>query len=130
MTSKMRRVLVCGGRDFTDREFAFSVLDRMHATIPFACVIQGGARGADMLGKEWGDSRAVPVIEFMAEWDRLGRKAGPIRNQRMLDEGRPDLVLAFPGGRGTADMCAKANAAGIRVEFSTPATAPEISTET
>ena len=112
----MRRVLVCGGRDFTVQEFAFSVLDRMHAAIPFECVIHGGARGADTLGKEWGESRAVPVIEFMAEWDRLKRKAGLIRNQRMLDEGKPDLVLAFPGGRGTADMCAKAKAAGVPVE--------------
>ena len=51
----------------------------------------------------------------MAEWHRLGRKAGPIRNQRMLDEGKPDLVVAFPGGTGTAGMVALACKAGVRV---------------
>jgi hypothetical protein len=42
-------------------------------------------------------------------------KAGPIRKQQMLDEGKPDLVVAFPGGRGTAHMVRIARAAGIEV---------------
>ena len=50
-----------------------------------------------------------------ADWAKHGRKAGPIRNQRMIDEGRPDLVVAFPGGTGTADMVERARVAGIRV---------------
>lgn len=44
-----------------------------------------------------------------------GRAAGPIRHQRMLDEGMPDLVLALPGGRGTADMVRHATLAGVEV---------------
>lgn len=51
----------------------------------------------------------------MAEWDRLGRKAGPIRNQRMLDEGKPALVIAFPGGTGTAGMVAIARKGRVPV---------------
>jgi len=51
----------------------------------------------------------------MANWAELGRKAGPIRNQQMLDEGKPNLVVAFPGGRGTADIVRRARAAGIEV---------------
>lgn len=46
-----------------------------------------------------------------------GKAAGPIRNQRMLDEGKPDLVVAFPGGRGTADMVRRAKAAGVPVRL-------------
>jgi hypothetical protein len=34
----------------------------------------------------------------------------------MIDEGKPDLVIAFPGGRGAADMVSRAIKAGIRVE--------------
>jgi hypothetical protein len=49
----------------------------------------------------------------MADWEKLGRSAGPIRNQAMLDEGRPDLVVAFPGHHGTADMVRRARAAGV-----------------
>jgi len=50
-----------------------------------------------------------------AKWSKHGRAAGPIRNQEMIDECKPDLVVAFPGGRGTADMVRRAKAAGIRV---------------
>lgn len=58
------------------------------------------------------------VIEerrYPAQWSLHGRSAGPRRNQRMLDEGRPDLVLAFPGARGTADLVRRAQAAGVLV---------------
>jgi hypothetical protein len=78
-------------------------------------VIAGGARGADTLAVEWAKEREVMVEVYMAEWDQFGRKAGPIRNQRMLDEGKPDLVVAFPGGRGTAGMIALAEKAGVEV---------------
>ena len=54
-------------------------------------------------------------IVFPAEWDKYGVSAGPIRNQKMIDEGKPDLVFAFPGGRGTTDMIRRAAVAGIRV---------------
>ena len=50
-----------------------------------------------------------------ADWEKLGRKGGPIRNQLMLDEGRPDLVVAFPGRRGAADMVRRARTACIEV---------------
>jgi hypothetical protein len=52
---------------------------------------------------------------FPAQWDRYGEAAGPIRNAWMLEFGKPDLVVAFPGGRGTADMISKARKAGIEV---------------
>lgn len=57
----------------------------------------------------------VPVRVFKADWDKHGKAAGPIRNQQMLDEGKPDLVLAFAGGKGTDDMCRRARAAGVEV---------------
>ncbi|CAN1722779.1 DUF2493 domain-containing protein [Hyphomicrobium sp. 1Nfss2.1] len=110
-------VLVCGGRAFRDVVWLRSALDRLHVEVPFARVIAGGACGADTLAAEWAVSRGIPADVFMADWEGLGRKAGPIRNQRMLDEGKPDLVVAFPGGRGTADMVRRARDAGIEVTF-------------
>ena len=71
--------------------------------------------GADTLGAEWAKAQGIPCEVYMADWEGLGRKAGPIRNQRMLDEGKPDLVVAFPGGRGTADMVRRARSAGLDV---------------
>lgn len=109
------RVLVCGGRDFFDRRALYAALDAAHAATPFIKLILGGAQGADQLAYDWAGYRQVKREMYPADWDALGRLAGPIRNQRMIDEGKPDLVIAFPGGRGTADMMRKARAAGIEV---------------
>jgi hypothetical protein len=109
------RVLVCGGRDFTNRAFVWSALARLHAATPFAAIIQGGAAGADALAAEW--ARTKPKIEryvCKADWATYGRSAGAKRNARML-EWKPDFVVAFPGGKGTANMVAQATAAGIQV---------------
>lgn len=107
------RVLVCGGRDYTNGRRLRFFLDMLEE--PISVLIEGGARGADRLAKEWAEDRQVPVETYPADWDRHGRSAGYIRNQQMLKEGKPDLVVAFPGGRGTANMVALAQKAGVRV---------------
>lgn len=112
------RVLVCGGRDYPDKDEVWKALDVMlrgarHDTL---VVIQGGGSGADRWAREWCAARRVPYDNYPADWAKHGRAAGPIRNQRMIDEGRPNLVLAFPGGRGTADMIQRAQASGVRVK--------------
>lgn len=110
-----RRVLVCGGRDFDNAAWLRLTLDELHAAEPYTLLIEGGAGGADRLAREWATTKGIPVATFDAEWMAHGRRAGPIRNQRMLEEGQPDEVVAFPGGRGTADMVRRARAAGITV---------------
>ena len=105
------RVLVCGGRDFDDVELMISVLDRLHTEKPFTMLIHGNARGADRIADDWASCRGVPREPYgipQGEWDEIGKKAGPLRNQRMLDEGNPDLVVAFPGGGGTKDLVSRA----------------------
>jgi hypothetical protein len=78
-------------------------------------VIQGGASGADAGAAEWAKRSDVELRTFPANWRKYGKRAGPLRNQRMIDEGKPEAVIAFAGGRGTADMIERAQAAGIRV---------------
>jgi hypothetical protein len=114
----MMRVLVCGGRNYSNylsfaREMRY--FDQQHG--PFDTVIHGGAKGADWMAHLWANSPmgARKEVVFPADWDVHGRAAGPIRNRQMIEEGRPDLVIAFPGGRGTADMVRQAKAAGIPV---------------
>ncbi len=109
------RVLVCGGRDLEDTVLAFEVLDRLHGERRFTVLIEGDARGADRIAGTWADARGIEHRVFPADWRRLGRKAGPIRNLQMLQEGKPDLVVAFPGGRGTAHMARCAGEAGVPV---------------
>lgn len=116
------RVLVCGGRDYTNRKLVFDILSagfykHMHCEDrdPVTVVIQGGAYGADHLAKEWAATNDVTCIEFSADWDTYGKRAGYVRNVQMLEEGNPDMVLAFPGGKGTAMMVKIAKEAGVEV---------------
>jgi hypothetical protein len=82
---------------------------------PFTCLNHGTAPGADAHAANWALKNRVPIKAWKADWRQHGNAAGPIRNQQMIDEGKPDLVIAFPGGRGTADMVQRAKAAGIEV---------------
>ena len=116
----MMRVLVCGGRHYCDREFIYRYLDALHKEHPIDVLIEGGAGGTDGIAGQWAVERGINNLIFPADWDKHGKVAGPIRNQRMLDEGKPDLVVAFPGGRGTADMMKRAKAVGVKVACYVP----------
>ena len=111
------KVLVCGGRDFRSSAQVFQVLEELHATHRFTALMQGGAQGVDTLAGEWAETK--PEIQRFvchADWTKHGRAAGPIRNAKML-EWKPDLVIAFPGSRGTENMVEQAKAAGVPVHF-------------
>jgi hypothetical protein len=109
------RVLVCGGREYDDWGALSDQLDRMNHDRCINLLIHGAAIGADIMAQEWALRNNVQSQAYYADWKAHGRAAGPIRNQRMLDDGRPDLVIAFPGGRGTRDMVTRARTAGVRV---------------
>ena len=116
---RVMRVLVCGGRTFDDWELLAGALDGLEP-LEASVIIHGAAPGADALAGRWAELRRVRVEAFPADWARHGRAAGPIRNARMLGEGQPDVVVAFPGGRGTANMVKQARAAGVLVDASGP----------
>lgn len=112
------KLLVTGGREFADRDFVFACLDRADRKRTIMLLVHGAASGADTLADEWAVERGVARLPFPvtpAEWRALGRRAGPLRNADMLRLAAPDGVLAFPGGSGTADMVARARAAGVPV---------------
>lgn len=122
------RILVCGGRHYgesdTDEmaEIYFALRD-IHEKTPISAVIQGGAKGADQCAADLAKELGIKVVTVPADWTAHGKAGGPIRNQRMIDDFKPDLVLAFPGGRGTADMVARAKASGIEVRHPVPQSA-------
>ena len=109
------RILITGGRNYSDRATVFRELDKLHAETTITVLIHGAATGADTLADSWAKSREVEVIACPADWSRHGRAAGPIRNKAMLTDHKPELLLAFPGGRGTANMIGQAQAAGVKV---------------
>ncbi|MCJ2088359.1 DUF2493 domain-containing protein [Methylobacterium sp. E-005] len=119
------RILVCGGRDLepalvwnwletnAQEECADALNRASHNLITH--VIQGGATGADAGADRWARASRIPVLSFRADWERYGRRAGPLRNTRMLVEGQPDVVIAFQGGAGTADLIRKARSMELPV---------------
>jgi hypothetical protein len=116
------RVIVCGGRDFPagaeQRSWMYGELSRLHAERPVTYLFHGNASGADRAAAAWAslhrDHANIKVFAVPAEWSKHGRAAGPKRNQAMLGQGI-DRVVAFPGGKGTADMVARARRAGVEV---------------
>lgn len=136
-----RRILVCGGRDFGDMsiprdspfwfkrkaeyQFIHKILSDLFPVVQEdestwlppsdVCIISGKARGVDTAAIDWAVINWTAFEEYPADWKKYGKSAGYIRNKQMLEEGKPDLVIAFPGGRGTAMMVGLARNAGVEV---------------
>lgn len=109
------KVIVCGARDAQSPAQVFEALDQLHRRRPITELMQGGANGVDKFARDWAATKPeIKRYVCRADWERYGPSAGPIRNARML-EWKPDLVIAFPGGKGTANMVAQANAAEVAV---------------
>lgn len=121
------RVLVCGSRTWESWiEFLLGMQEHVAKRSAFYSetdnwlpsdihIISGGARGVDTMAIDWAVINYCPFTEYKADWKLYGERAGPIRNQQMLDEGKPDLVVAFRKGKskGTTDMIRRARKAGI-----------------
>lgn len=106
------KVIIAGGRDHELSEDDFARLDQ-EVGEEISLVISGGASGVDASGECWARSRGVPVEVVEARWQELGRKAGPIRNEEMAK--KADVVVLFPGGKGTGSMARLAKRYGLRV---------------
>lgn len=117
--------IVTGGRDFDDADLVAAILSRAVAQHGAPdIVLYGSERGADWLATEWFCQHTRARVELVpARWDLVGRRAGPMRNAAMLErlrehlvgDGRTGMLVAFPGGTGTADMVRRAKQAGVTV---------------
>jgi ribA/ribD-fused uncharacterized protein len=115
VNEKMSTALICGGRNFDDVEFIIPRLNAAREECGFDFVITGGAAGADTIGDLWRVESGLDGKVYPADWNRFGKRAGPLRNVQMLEEGKPDFVIAFPGTSGTAHMVDIAAQAGVCV---------------
>ncbi len=114
----MPRILICGDRNWKDVE---TIENFISSLPPDTVIIHGNSRGADKIAGRKAKEHGLTVKGYSADWDRYGRAAGPIRNKRMLLEGRPDRVVAFHNdlskSRGTADMLRQAEKRGVAFEI-------------
>jgi hypothetical protein len=112
------KLLVSGGRNYADAAKLNAALDKFMSIYgrPEKLIV-GDARGADTLARLWAQRNGIPVEVYKADWDKYGKSAGPIRNQRMVNEGHPDRALLFAGGKGTGDMAERLNTMGHRIPY-------------
>lgn len=108
-------VVVTGGREFKNDEFIFETLDKLHRESPINILVEGGARGADRGARLWAKQNNVLSKTYYPDWMRYGNAAGAIRNRAMLIGESPDLVIAFPGDKGTKNMIMQARRAKVKV---------------
>lgn len=109
---------MCGGRLFVQYHTIAVALSKFKMPDREFEIAHGGANGADCMADIWAARNNVPRTPFPVsreDWEVYGKIAGPRRNSIMLFEFAPNLVIAFPGNKGTADMTKQALANGIRV---------------
>lgn len=124
------RALICGGREYADRRRFWQVMDDFHLELQFTCIIHGACgwdwskpeectldrlKGADGLADQWALVNGIYLSRCPADWTTFRRAAGRVRNIWMLEEEKPDVVIAFPGGPGTEHMKAEARRANVNV---------------
>ena len=111
------KVLVCGGRDYNDVDTLFRILDEyiINGKTMIKTIISGHAKGADQMAEMYAQEMGIKTEVYPANWNRYGKKAGYLRNVQMAEEGKPDLIIAFPGGKGTAMMIKIGKERGINV---------------
>src|SRR4051812_24201023 len=112
MTAPGLCLIVSGGQP-ADRAAVFATLDGVHARSGIRFLIQGNGAGAAYFASEWANERGIPCGSYPVNWDEHGKTAQEVRNQLILDEGKPDGVIAFPGGPGPTDMVRRAKRAGL-----------------
>lgn len=129
----MFTLCVTGGRNYDNRQKLNLVLNRVLERFEVTLLIEGGATGTDYWARLWAEEQGIKVKTYEADWNNIlaaeavightpfgidyNKLAGFVRNQKMLDEGKPNLVIAFPGGRGTADMIKRTIKSKTLIEF-------------
>lgn len=133
----MTTAIICGGRSYgvvprfidapnytTQQQVALDeqhrlavILREARERLGVTKMVMGDQTGADRWATSWCEGNSMPFKVYAAAWEEEGRRAGPIRNLRMIKEEvpMPTICIAFPGANGTLDMCKKADAHFIRV---------------
>lgn len=96
------RTVIAGSRSCNDIEILLKAIDNCPWTI--TSIVCGKAEGADSLGEAYGLLNFIPIHEFPADWNTLGRKAGPIRNEQMAKNADCVIVLWDGESSGAGHM--------------------------
>lgn len=123
------KVIICGSRYLKD----VALVARAVEAAPFRVdatrdeIVVGGAGGVDSAALDWAwGHRCATIRNMPADWDKHGRKAGPIRNQEMVDYADACIAIPCPKSKGTWDTVRRAEAKGIPVYVHLEALPPPV----
>lgn len=107
------RLLISGYREFADYKLFCETLEEFNGTI--SVIIHGGCRGADTLARKYAEERGIEQEVYLPNWERYGKRAGPIRNEKMIVDGCPDYAIVFLSEKsiGTKNMVSLCEKHGI-----------------
>jgi hypothetical protein len=110
------RIIIAGGRDFHDYEMVKKACDKYtkdkYKSIEIVC---GMAKGADTLGKKWGEDNGYDIAKFPADWNKYKNAAGPIRNKQMAEYGNVLIAFWDTKSKGTKNMIDTARDLGLEI---------------
>jgi hypothetical protein len=109
------RIIVNGGRNYSDLTLVEPELTKLHRYTPIDVVIHGCSGAHAGAVEHWARSRGIPIVRYPPNWERFGHRSEMLRNMFMIKDSRPDLLVAFPGGENTADLIQRAVNTGIAV---------------
>ena len=111
------KVIIAGGRDFTDYERLSCFCDKVLVNQKDIEIVSGTAKGADLLGERYANQKNYPVKRFPADWNKYGKSAGFHRNSQMAQYA--DALIAFwdQRSRGTKMMIELAKKQGLKVQI-------------
>lgn len=114
---KKIRCIIAGCRNFTGYAYLKAVCDYAFKNVDLAdvTIISGGAKGTDSLGEKYAKEHNISLEIYPADWEKFGKRAGPVRNSQMAETGTH--LLAFWDGvsRGTKNMIEQAEGKGLKV---------------
>lgn len=116
----MKKILVTGDRNWVNADLIMGELQYQIRILGIEAIVEGEARGADRMARDAANQLGLRVFPYPAQWDLYGRAAGPIRNQKMLDD-NPDIIMVMAfhddldNSKGTQDMVRRALAKGLHV---------------
>lgn len=111
-TGEPHVIVICGMRNYTDREGLYRALDNLLNWVKVKRVITGGCRGTDALAKDYAEAHGYQHREVKANWVKHGRKAGPLRNREMAKQANATVAVWDGISRGTKSMLDEAKKAG------------------
>lgn len=96
------KVIIAGSRGIQSYSTVLGAV--MQSGFEISEIVSGCAKGVDSLGERIAEINGIPVKKFPADWEKYGKRAGPLRNIEMGDYADALVAVRLNGSKGTSHM--------------------------